>query len=84
MAQASAEGKQPRQHLRHLAPIHERPESCSEDGQHSGAQLCGIPKADVEHRVRAETVGAEQEHKVGGRQVQVYVFRAQEGGKQQT
>lgn len=48
MAQAPREWEQAAQQLRHLAPVRERSESGTEDGQDAHAELDGIPKADME------------------------------------
>lgn len=82
MAQPSAEGKQPRQHLGHLPPVHERPKRRAKDPQHTRAQLYSVPEADIEDRVGTETVRAEEEDKVRRRKIQVDVLHTEKRSEQ--
>ena len=84
MTQTTREWEQPPDDLLDLAPVHKRTKRDGSDGQHSKTELQRVGEAYPEDGSSAHAVGSKEEDEIGRRQVEVYVFQAQQHGKQQT
>lgn len=80
MRQPPTERKQPRRNLLDLSPVHKRSKGTRKHRHDTRPQLDRIEKPNLE--IWAETVRAQQEDEIGGGEVEVDVFEAEEDGKE--
>lgn len=81
VAEPPRKGEEPAQQLRHLPQRDKRPKRRREDGCDPPAELQAVQDPRAEHIARRQAVRAQQEDEVRGREVEVDVLEAQEGGE---
>lgn len=81
VAEPPREREQPAQQLRHLSQCHKWPKCRRKDRRDPSTKLQTVQNPRAEHIVRRQAVRAQEEDKVRGREVEVDVLEAQQGGE---